>query len=86
MKILKFPLEIAGSQLVHMPRCSIILSIQLQRTTVCLWALCDPHEVVALHTIRCYGTGEELPDNHQKHLATIQLPSGLVFHFFEQFD
>lgn len=39
MTIWKFPLKITDYQLVVMPECAQILSVQMQYGTLCLWAL-----------------------------------------------
>ena len=39
--ILKYPLEIALQQVVHLPVEAQILSIEVQNDRLCMWALCE---------------------------------------------
>ena len=39
--ILKYPLEIAVQQVVHLPIEAQVLSIEVQHNKLCMWALCE---------------------------------------------
>lgn len=39
--ILKYPLEIAVQQVVHLPVEAQVLSIEVQHNRLCMWALCE---------------------------------------------
>lgn len=86
MKIWKFVLALGDSQLVSMPKDATILSIQVQKGNLCMWALCNEDAKVVERRINIYGTGNPLPDyiGDFKYLGTFQIYGGdLVFHAFE---
>lgn len=86
MKIWKFVLALGDSQLVPMPKDATMLSIQVQKSNLCMWALCNEDAEVVERRINIYGTGNPLPDyiGDFKFLATFQIYGGdLVFHAFE---
>lgn len=83
--IWKYPLTMSSKQIVELPACSTILSVQLQENVLQLWALVEPnykHYLEKRH-ITIYATGEEMPDNCGTYLTTFQVLS-LVFHVFEE--
>ena len=84
-RILKYPLQLTGSQSVELPAGAEILSVQEQRGMPQLWALVDPDEPGELVEIVCYGTGQEIEAEHPlSFISTEQFNSGqFVFHFFE---
>lgn len=86
MTIWKFPLRFpADVQTVAMPRRSEILSCQLQDSTPTLWAVVDPEEPTESRTIRIFGTGHTLPEQHAilSYIGTVQMIGGaLVWHVF----
>ena len=84
MRIWKFVIQPGLRQEIAMPTGALILDAQLQNGECCLWALCDP--VVPRREIRrfsIYTTGESLPEDPGKYVATFQVAGGLVFHVFE---
>ena len=82
--IYKYPLTIVDEQDVPMPRNARLLSVQLNRDHVCLWAVVDPDEDIELRRIFCHGTGHDVDPNATRHLGTVQMRQGtLVFHFFD---
>ena len=84
MNIWKFPLEVQGEQVVSMPRGAKILTVQVQGTEVCLWALVDPDKGREERRFAIVGTGHDY-DGDGKYIGTIQLSSGrLIFHIFER--
>lgn len=79
----KFVLEFNSRQSVSMPVGSIILSIQVQKGVICLWAMVDKEETEKEDRyFRIYGTGEEVTQSEGRFLATVQLDH-FVFHIFE---
>lgn len=85
--IYKYPLEVAGKQVVSLPFGSEILSVQMQNRKLCLWALVDPNEECEDRHIEMYGTGHPLGYDFgvpHKYIATFQMEfEQLVFHVFE---
>lgn len=83
--IWKFALEHTDQQFVQLPRGAKILSAQVQRERICLWALCDPEGETAARDIRMFGTGHSVPDwDSLTFIDTVQLMGGnLVLHVFE---
>lgn len=87
MNIWKFPLEVVDNQVIGIPEVATILSVQMQRGTACLWAICDPSKNAAPRTIEILGTGHPMPEGERKFIDTIQINGGsLIFHVFERSD
>jgi hypothetical protein len=86
MKIVyKYPIEFDGHFTLMLPRGANILSVQMQGSIPCIWALVDPDEPEAARTFKLYGTGHPIaaPDTLQ-FVGTFQVDEGMfVFHLFE---
>jgi hypothetical protein len=86
MKIWKFRLELTDTQQLQLPKGAEILSVQVQASIICMWALCDDNANIVDRRINIYGTGHKLPENSHigEFIATVQLAGGdLVFHVFD---
>jgi hypothetical protein len=87
--IYKYPLELTDSQELFLPKDGLILSVQIQRNQIMLWALVDSnvkdHE---RRIIRIYGTGQEhIPASELRFIATVQMNNGqFVWHVFEEWQ
>ena len=62
-----------------------ILSIQIQHSVICIWAMVSIGAVLVERNIVIFGTGQELPEDIRgfKYITTIQM-GGFVWHFFER--
>ena len=87
MKIWKFKLAGAQTQIVKMPEKSEILDIQMQNGTPVMWALVDPESEEIEVKINTYGTGWEINNDATEdvYLATVQ-EGRLVWHFFMNYE
>lgn len=84
MRIWKFPLLVTDWQIVEMPRGAKILTAQLQKGFLQLWALCDETAPKERRRISIYGTGNEVDEKPGRYISTFQVADGdLVFHVFE---
>jgi hypothetical protein len=85
-RIYKFPLLVCPEQHIEMPIAARILCCEVQRDTICLWAVVDPEAPKVHRTFRIIGTGNAFNDDDRaQHVGTIQLEGGqFVFHVFEQ--
>lgn len=85
-RVYKYKLRIEDLQTIKLPSFAQILTVQLQKTNLCLWALVDPDETGEdLRTIEIRGTGHNMPETERKYLGTFQMMAGdLVFHVFER--
>lgn len=82
-EIWKFSLQITRRlQGVSIPRGAEILSVQEQRGSVCLWALCDPDEPPVQRYFSIVGTGHKFDPRARKYLGTAQIGE-FVWHVFE---
>ena len=86
MNVYKYELEVAGEQTIKLPFNAEILTVQMQGTRCCLWALVDPRNELNDRVICIYGTGHPIPDKIRlEYINTFQIPHlGLVFHAFEK--
>lgn len=84
MRTWKWELEVTDKQLLWMPVGAKILDIQMQNTTCCLWALCDPDAKKETRCLAMYGTNHPMPNETGEYIATFQMHNGtLVFHVFD---
>ncbi len=85
--IFKYVLDITDRQTVLLPKYSKILTVQMQNGEACIWVLCDLNQPYMSRIIKCYGTGNTIPDSLDLYLGTIQSNGGgLVWHFFDAGD
>lgn len=92
--IYRYDLEVEHEQLVSLPRNAEILTVDRQTRFplgLSLWALIDTAEPVVDRKIILVGTGTEDPNSayggvEAKYIATVQEPSGFVWHFFDGGD
>ena len=84
MRIWKYPLEVTDLTALAMPP-GILLTVQMQHGKPCLWALVDETKKdTDTKRIAIYGTGNPMPDDPGRYIATFQVMGGdLVFHAFE---
>lgn len=84
-RIFKYPLEVTDEQVVVMPAGAVILCVQLQGPTPCLWAIVNPDAPKTKRRIDTYGTGKTLAEAPGYYIGTYQLHGGgLVFHVFDK--
>lgn len=86
--IWKFPLVIKDEQTITIPGGAKILTVQLQKGDLYIWAIVDPNEPLRDRTIYVRGTGHPLNFSINKairYVGTFQLSAGdLVFHVFQK--
>ena len=83
--IWKFELRVDDLQTVSMPPDSKVLTAQVQREKVCIWALVDPNNAQRIdYPVWVHGTGHPVTDAAQgRYVTSVQLAGGaLVFHVF----
>jgi hypothetical protein len=87
LRIFKYPIERPEQGLfIRMPKGAVILTVQTQNETPCIWALVDESAEHEMREFRMYGTGHEIKEDIEKlqYVGTFQLRGGsLVFHLFE---
>lgn len=81
--IYKYP--VAPGYFSHlMPKGAEILTMQLQRDQVQMWALVNIDKPFIERKFLFVGTGHNIVENNLKYISTIQLDGGdLIFHLFE---
>ena len=82
-KIYKYQLEIQAHQRIEMPDGAEILSVQVQGSTICIWAIIEEGQPLGERIFRIFGTGHDLPrDIHGfAFVGTVQT-GPLVWHVF----
>jgi hypothetical protein len=84
MRIWKFPLQVTDRQTLLMDEHALLLDVQVQHGTPCLWAMCDENKGATPRRLAIYGTGTPIPDSPGIYIATFQMHGGsLVFHVFD---
>jgi hypothetical protein len=87
MKVIwKFPIEVAHSQFIEMPKGAHILCVQYQATirSICLWAVCDSDEQEKENVeIAVCGTGHPIPTTDFEYIGTAQDLNYFVWHVFK---
>ena len=86
--IWKFTLSVQDKQEIEMPKDAIILTAQIQKDELQLWAAVDTDISIPteIRYIGICGTGNPIPNpnNMNKYISTFQLYNGaLIFHVFE---
>ncbi len=88
--IFKYPLRMADTQSVEMPKGAEVLSVQSQGETLCLWALVNTKRPNEKRVFEVFGTGNPIHCDtgiERKFIATAQMPNlPLVWHVFERVD
>ena len=83
-RVWKYPLMLVESQVMKMPTDSVILSVQVQRGQICIWAQGNPLNKYEDRVIEMYGTGHVFGDAEGlKYLGTVQQRS-FVWHIYER--
>lgn len=82
-RIWKYILNPAQPELT-MPVGAEIISAGDQHGSLTLWAEVDPDAPRVHRIFQVYGTGFALPEQaHRRHIATVQMGNGLVWHVYE---
>lgn len=80
-----FKYDISENTGVLMPEGAQVLTVQMQRTSACVWAVVDPNAPMVLRRFVLYGTGHPLPDEPGTYVGTFQVAGGsLVWHLFDE--
>lgn len=86
-QIWKFPIS-SGQITLEMPIGALILTVQAQNRTPCIWALVIPTNKTEQRHFELYGTGQEIHCDmgiERKYINTFQMQDGeFVFHLFER--
>jgi hypothetical protein len=77
----KYIIRIIDDQTFTIPACEI-LSVQMQRGLLCMWAKVDTLAPIEKIRIIIRGTGHPLPSGALRHIATIQ-DDTIVWHVFQ---
>lgn len=80
-KVFKYEITEPGLNHIVMPIAARILSVQLQGTKICLWALVNPELNVKAYYVLLVGTGHEITHNVIMHISTFQI-GAIVLHAF----
>ena len=82
--IWKFELEVTDEQLIEIPAGSLLLDVQVQHGTPCLWARVEPEAEKVKRRIFTHGTGHPVPETTGDYIGSYQLQGGaFVGHVFE---
>jgi hypothetical protein len=88
MTIYKYPLKITGTQQIELPINAVLLTVQMQGETLCLWAKVEERNTVDDRTIEIFGTGHPIDNYARSYIGTVQEECGadgvLVWHVFER--
>lgn len=85
-KIFKYPLDrTAESQIIKLHEGAQILTVQVQKGDLVLWALCNEKKKKEPRQIDIYGTGAEMSEHKRTYIGTVQQFGGvLILHVFER--
>lgn len=89
MTIWKFPLQFGTGLQVKMPRGAKILTAQVQKEKLCIWAIVDPENNVEVRnfSVAITGSNEDMVEGLFKdnYIGTFQMAGGeFVGHLFEE--
>lgn len=80
-KIYKYELKLQAEQVVQMPHKPEILSVQIQRGVICVWALVNTTYSDVAYIFEIIGTGNPVDSMLRKYLGTVQ-DGSMVWHVF----
>ena len=84
MTIWKFDIGESFDSWMEMPKGAKILSVQIQKGRLCLWAIVNPDAERVPRHIVVVGTGHELGFCNGAFINTIQMAGGdLIWHIFD---
>ncbi len=74
----KFPIQVADEQIINIPLGATLLTVQVCRGEVCIWALVDTAEKPSSVKIITHGTGHPADDvwNAANYIGTYQIQQG----------
>jgi hypothetical protein len=78
----KFPLQLREEQEITLRHGAQILDFQIQRGSLCCWALINTEKPEAKRTIIIVGTGHAVPKYSMRFISTVQ-DGAYVWHIFE---
>lgn len=82
--IWKYILDIARTNRIAMPVGAEVLTVQVQRNSLCLWAKVHPDDELEDRLFAVEGTGFDVKDAKETYIGTAQMAGGdLVWHVFE---
>jgi hypothetical protein len=81
-RIYKYEIGIMDKQSIQMPQGAQILTAQVQRGQLYIWALVNILAPTETRTIAVYGTGNALPKHLGDYIGTVQMPP-FVWHIFD---
>jgi hypothetical protein len=85
--IWKYVLQPVDVQSLTIPKGSVILTAQIQKDKICVWALVDEYSELETRVFRIIGTGHGVDDEPGRFLGTVQLHEGrIIFHIFVKED
>lgn len=74
--IWKFPLALAGTQMVVMPKGATVVHVAEQFGKPCIWAIVDERAEREERTFIILGTGTSFDANQLSHLGSFMLDGG----------
>ena len=81
--IYKYEIDIHDKSIIHVPRNSILLDIQLQGDSIMAWFIVDIDAEIVGIEFEIYGTGYNIETNKLLYLKTVKTHNDfLVWHIF----
>lgn len=81
--IFKWALPIMDTATIPMPRFARPIAVAEQAGALCLWAEVDANEPLVNRDIHIRGTGNPLLGNEGRHIGSVVMSYGLVWHCYE---
>ncbi len=82
--VYKYPIIAKDYFDIAMPSGAKILTVQVQLSNPCIWALVNPDNKAEIRRFRLAGTGHWINEDNLEYIGTFQISGGsLVFHLFE---
>ena len=83
--IYKYELKLVQKQVISVPSNSKILTVQLQKDRIVLYAEVDTDNFLVPRVINIIGTGQTLPDLPLEYISTVQIGE-FVWHIYETIE
>jgi len=80
-EIWKFQLPVKDEFILEIPQVEQMLSVQVQGSNICLWAIVSTLLDAEKYKFYCVGTGLEFDAIGKSYIGTVQY-NGFVWHYF----
>jgi len=83
LTVYKYRVYETPTPVLQLPSGAALLHLGEENDSLYVWALVDTEQPYEQRDLMLAGTGWEMPATPGRHVGTVQMRNGLVFHLFE---